>query len=41
MGLAEDLLLQAEHLALYEGTAASQASLRPAVSTAYYALFIF
>ena len=39
MGLAEDLLRQAEHLVNYEGSKASQASLRRAVSTAYYALF--
>jgi len=39
MGLAEDLLLQADHLATYEGDNPSQASLRRAVSTAYYALF--
>jgi len=39
MGLAEDLLLQADHLATYEGGNPSQASLRRAVSTAYYALF--
>ena len=39
MGLAEDLLVQAEHLAAYEGLSPSQASLRRAVSTAYYALF--
>jgi uncharacterized protein (UPF0332 family) len=39
MGLAQDLLQQAEHLATYEGSSPSQASLRRAVSTAYYALF--
>lgn len=39
MGLAQDLLRQAEHLLNYEGAAASQASLRRSVSTAYYALF--
>ena len=39
MGLAEDLLQQADHLATYQGPNASQASLRRAVSTAYYALF--
>ena len=39
MGLAQDLLQQAEHLATYEGVSPSQASLRRAVSTAYYALF--
>jgi uncharacterized protein (UPF0332 family) len=39
MGLAEDLLQQADHLATYEGLNPSQASLRRAVSTAYYALF--
>ena len=39
MGLAQDLLQQADHLASYEGSNASQASLRRAVSTAYYALF--
>jgi len=39
MGLAEDLLRQADHLATYEGLNPSQASLRRAVSTAYYALF--
>jgi hypothetical protein len=39
MGIAEDLLLQADHLATYEGLNPSQASLRRAVSTAYYSLF--
>jgi uncharacterized protein (UPF0332 family) len=39
MGLAGDLLQQADHLATYEGVNSSQASLRRAVSTAYYALF--
>src|SRR5882724_7217362 len=39
MGLAQDLLNQADHLATYEGGNPSQASLRRAVSTAYYALF--
>jgi uncharacterized protein (UPF0332 family) len=39
MGVAEDLLQQANHLATYEGPNPSQASLRRAVSTAYYALF--
>jgi len=39
LGLAEDLLRQAEHLIIYEGTKSSPASLRRAVSTAYYALF--
>jgi len=39
MGLAQDLLRQANHLATYEGANPSQASLRRAVSTAYYALF--
>ena len=39
MGLAQDLLRQADHLTEYEGTEPSQASLRRAVSTAYYALF--
>src|SRR5580700_4531314 len=39
MGIAEDLLRQADHLATYEGPNPCQASLRRAVSTAYYALF--
>jgi uncharacterized protein (UPF0332 family) len=39
MGLAQDLLQQADHLATYEGVNPTQASLRRAVSTAYYALF--
>src|SRR5712692_6430330 len=39
MGLAQDLLRQADHLATYESVKSSQASLRRAVSTAYYALF--
>jgi uncharacterized protein (UPF0332 family) len=38
MGIAQDLLRQAHHLATYENSP-SQASLRRAVSTAYYALF--
>ena len=38
MGLAQDLLRQADHLAAYEGVNPSQASLRRSVS-AYYALF--
>jgi uncharacterized protein (UPF0332 family) len=38
MGLANDLLSQATHLTDYQEVA-SQASLRRAVSTAYYALF--
>lgn len=39
MGIAQDLLQQANHLAAYEGNNPTQASLRRAVSTAYYALF--
>jgi hypothetical protein len=39
VGLAQDLLEQAKHLAVYEGNNPSQAALRRAVSTAYYALF--
>jgi uncharacterized protein (UPF0332 family) len=39
MALAEDLLEQARHLANREKTKPRQASLRRAVSTAYYALF--
>jgi hypothetical protein len=39
LGLAEDLLQQAHHLATYEGVNPTQAALRRAVSTAYYALF--
>jgi len=39
VGLAQDLLKQANHLATYEGDSPTQASLRRAVSTAYYALF--
>ncbi len=39
MGLAEDLLRQARHLVVWEGGNPSQASLRRAVSTAYYSLF--
>ncbi len=39
MGLAQDLLKQAGHLAIYEGPNPSQAALRRSVSTAYYALF--
>jgi hypothetical protein len=35
MGLAQDLLQQAGHLATYEGRNPSQASLGRAVSTAY------
>ena len=38
MGVAQDLLLQADALATYE-VSPTQASLRRAVSTAYYALF--
>jgi len=39
VGIAQDLLRQANHLATYEGASPTQASLRRAVSTAYYALF--
>ena len=39
MGLAQDLLEQANHLANREPKRPRQASLRRAVSTAYYALF--
>jgi hypothetical protein len=39
VGIARDLLAQAYHLAEYEGENPTQASLRRAVSTAYYALF--
>jgi uncharacterized protein (UPF0332 family) len=39
VGLARDLLEQAKHLAVYEGSNPSQAALRRSVSTAYYALF--
>ena len=39
MGLAQDLLQVAVHLATYEGADPTQASLRRSVSTAYYALF--
>src|SRR5712671_2847836 len=39
MGIAQDLSQQADHLASYEGANPSQASLRRAVPTAYYALF--
>ena len=39
MGIAQDLLRQANHLATYEGNNPTQTSLRRAVSTAYYALF--
>lgn len=39
MGLAQDLLQLANHLAMYEGDNPTQAALRRAVSTAYYALF--
>ena len=39
MGLAQDLLQVAVHLATYEGAHPTQAALRRAVSTAYYALF--
>ncbi len=39
MGIAQDLLQQPGHLATYEGSNPTQASLRRAVSTAYYALF--
>lgn len=39
MGIAQDLLHQAAHLAVYQGVNATQSDLRRAVSTAYYALF--
>ncbi len=39
MGIAQDLLQLANHLATYELNNPTQASLRRAVSTAYYALF--
>lgn len=39
MELAGDLLDVAEHLALYQGANPTQAALRRAVSTAYYAIF--
>src|SRR5579863_4384971 len=39
MAFADDLLEQAYHLANLEGGEPKQASLRRAVSTAYYALF--
>ncbi len=39
MALAQDLLEQAQHLAVYEGSNPSQAALRRSISTAYYALF--
>jgi hypothetical protein len=39
MSFAEDLLEQAHHLAYREATDPKQASLRRAVSTAYYAVF--
>lgn len=39
MGFPQDLIEQAEHLALRERTRPKQASLRRPVSTAYYALF--
>jgi len=39
MSLAEDLLEQADHLARREKKRPKQASLRRAVSAAYYALF--
>jgi len=41
MAFAEDLLEQAYHLARRERTKPRQASLRRAISTAYYALFHF
>ncbi len=41
MSLHDDLLIQATHLATLETTRPKQASLRRAVSTAYYALFHF
>lgn len=39
MGLAQDFLTQANHLATHEGANPSQAALRRSVSTSYYALF--
>ncbi len=39
MGIAQDPLAQAYHLITYEGDNPTQASLRRAVSTAYYGLF--
>jgi hypothetical protein len=39
VGLAQDLLKQADHLATWEGPDPSQAGLRRAVSTAYYSVF--
>lgn len=39
MGLADDLLDQARHLATRDSTKPRQANLRRAISTAYYALF--
>ena len=39
MALADDLLEQAQHLAMRDPKRPRQASLRRAVSTAYYALF--
>ncbi len=39
MGLADDLLAQANHLATRDSRKPKQANLRRAVSTAYYALF--
>lgn len=39
MGLTQELLQVAVHLATYEGAHPTQAALRRAVSTAYYALF--
>jgi len=39
MAFADDLLQQADHLANLESGEPKQASLRRAVSTAYYALF--
>jgi len=41
MAFAEDLLEQAEFLANRESVQPKQASLRRAVSTAYYAVFLF
>lgn len=39
MGIAQELLQEADHLAAYGGANPAQAALRRAVSTAYYALF--
>jgi uncharacterized protein (UPF0332 family) len=39
MSFAQDLLEQAQHLVDWDGANPKQASLRRAVSTAYYALF--